>query len=208
MREKERLQDLRNKLQGGIQRLTLLTNLAARCDNPRSIYAPLLTPLTYIRKSSRVDNATMLARIEEIHQLNSQAQSDRKDILDILQKQRTESKEQAEKQCHNADEAHKLLSMMNKTNCTVLDVTRDAQCSIVQVENLLTKVSQNVTNLQLEASNSMFIRPLDPTKGLPVILEDALGRSLDIPAQWIETLEWQVCIFHLSTLLKPLRIIF
>ncbi|UPK95737.1 hypothetical protein LCI18_006672 [Fusarium solani-melongenae] len=68
----------------------------------------------------------------------------------------------------------------------------DTFYGMLEVKALLFQMSQTVINLQVMASHSMFLRPLDPTKELPVILEDALGNELPIPAQWLDSLEWEV----------------
>ncbi|RMJ17157.1 hypothetical protein CDV36_003176 [Fusarium kuroshium] len=169
MREKDRLWHVREKLQDGIQRLSLLTTLAAR-------------------KSARVDNATLCARIEEIRQLVSDNCQSREEMLDLLRVQNTASENQAEK----LEDMSQQLVVQEKSNRDILGLAKDTFSGILEVKALLVQISQTVINLQVMASNSMFLRPLDPTKELPVILEDALGNELPIPAQWLDSLEWEV----------------
>lgn len=84
------------------------------------------------------------------------------------------------------------LVTQEKSSRDILRLAKDTIYSILEVKALLIQISQTVINLQAMASNSMFLRPLDPTKELPVILEDALGNELPIPAQWLDSLEWEV----------------
>ncbi|KAJ4147159.1 hypothetical protein LMH87_001704 [Akanthomyces muscarius] len=157
VREKERIQNLRNGLQEGVQTLSLLTSLA-------------------IRKSARVDNATLLARIDEVQRICGQAHQEQRDILKLLKKQRAETISQAEQQMQKLGHVQ----------------DQDTFRAITEVKGHLQSVSQVIVDIQIAASSAMLMRPLDSTRGLPVILEDALGRSLEIPAQWIDTLEWNV----------------
>ncbi|RSL41160.1 hypothetical protein CEP53_012924 [Fusarium sp. AF-6] len=169
MREKDRLRDVREKLQHGVQRLSLLATLAAR-------------------KSARVDNATLCARIEEIRQLMSDSCQGHEEMLDFLQVQNAASENQAKK----LEDMSQQLVVQEKSNRDILGLAKDTFSGILEVKTLLVQISQTVINLQVMASHSTFLRPLDPTKELPVILEDALGNELPIPAQWLDSLEWEV----------------
>ncbi|EXU97164.1 hypothetical protein X797_009783 [Metarhizium robertsii] len=179
VRETQRLEKLREKLhEGGAE--------AVAADGPGcgvSIPSP---------KSARVDNATVLARIDEVQRLASQARSGQGEILAFLKKHRAANEDQGHKQIQKLGEVCRQLDVQEKGGRAILAVARDAFRGIIEVKKLLAQVSQNVIDLQVVASNSIFIRPLDPTRGVPVILEDALGRSLEIRAQWIDTLEWEV----------------
>ncbi|KAJ2985684.1 hypothetical protein NUW58_g5402 [Xylaria curta] len=172
-REKDRLRCLREKLKEGIQRLSLLTSLAAE-------------------KSARADNVTMLARIDRVQQLVSRTCASQEEVLSLLQHQRKASEKQEEK----LEEVSQQLAIQDNSSRSILAVAKDALCGILEVKDLLFQVSKNVINLQIMASNTMFIRLLDPTRELPVIIEDALGRKLPIPAQWLDSLEWEV-LYHL-----------
>lgn len=134
----------------------------------------------------------MLARIDEVQRLASQTRSGQGEILAFLKKHRAANEDQGHKQIQKLGEVSRQLDVQEKGGRAILAVAKDAFRGIIEVKKLLAQVSQNVIDLQVVASNSICIRPLDPTRGVPVILEDALGRSLEIPAQWIDTLEWEV----------------
>jgi hypothetical protein len=192
VREKDQLHSLRRRLQDGVQRLTLLTALtvkyvlldASRLCQPKVV----LTCEQSTRASARVDNATMLARIDEVHQLVSKTCQSRQEMLDMLREQSIAGKQQVEK----LDGISGQLAAQQKSSWHVLDMVRDTLSEVFEVKQLLLQVSQTVINLQFIASNSIYLRSLDPTRDQPVILEDALGNELPIPAPWLDTLEWEV----------------
>jgi hypothetical protein len=163
-----------------------------------SVLIHWLLQLTSRRKSARVDNATVLARIDQVETLASKAQVGQEDLVKFLTEQRTANEKQSEKQSQKLDEVNKQLVTQGQGTRSILATAKDALNGIIEVKNLLVEVSQNVIALQVTASHCMNIRPLDPTKGVPVILEDALGESIEISAQWIETLEWEVSSRKLS----------
>lgn len=134
----------------------------------------------------------MLARIDQVQNLVSEARVGQEDLLKCLQEHQAASEKQAETQLQKLDEVNKQLVTQGKGTWSILASAKDALSGIIEVKNLLIQVSQNVIDLQVTASHSMSLRPLDPTKGIPVILEDALGRPLEIPAQWVDTIEWEV----------------
>ncbi|RSM18958.1 hypothetical protein CDV31_002281 [Fusarium ambrosium] len=159
-RERERVRCLREKLRESAQRLQLLTNLAAR-------------------NSARVDNAALLARVTEVLTLLSKTCASQEEMFHLIQ-QRNASQEHAQK----LDEVSQLLVTQDKTSRGVLAVTEDALSAILQVKDLLIQVSQDVINVDM-VFNSTYLRPMDPTNGIPAIIEDALGRRVPIPAEWL-----------------------
>lgn len=148
------------------------------------------------RQSSRVGNATLLARIDEVRQLCSQTPDVQAEILDLIQRQRTDSQKQAQMQMEGLDEVKEQLATLKRDHRATLEVFQGTVDSIVELKALLMSVSKTVIDLQISASTPVYARSLDPTRGLPVILEDALGRPFEIPAQWIENLQWEVRTFY------------
>ncbi|RSL55315.1 hypothetical protein CEP53_007124 [Fusarium sp. AF-6] len=166
-REKERIQCLREKLQESTQRLQLLTSLASR-------------------KSARADSATLLARVAEVQDLVSKSCSSQREILDLMRQQRGASEEQVQK----LNEVNQQLVKQDRSSHSILCVAGDALNAIVEVKDLLVQVSQDVINVQV-VFDSMCFRSLDPTKELPAIIEDALGRQITFQPDWIDTLNWE-----------------
>lgn len=118
----------------------------------------------------------------------SDTSQSREEIFELLRVQSRASENQAEK----LEDMSQQLVTQEKSNRDILGLAKDTFYGMLEVKALLVQISQTVINLQAIASNSMFLRPLDPTKELPVILEDALGNELPIPAQWLDSLEWEV----------------
>ncbi|KAI0005667.1 hypothetical protein F4779DRAFT_597903 [Xylariaceae sp. FL0662B] len=173
IREQDMITNLQDNLRKSVGRLTLLTTLA-------------------IKKSARVDNATMLARIEEVNELVSREEQARQDILMLLREQNKTSKLQATEIQAVGNRLITHEKTHEKGNWEILQTAKRCFSAVLEVKEILIKVSNNVANLQVLASNSMFLHPLDPTKGLPVILEDALGNILPIPMEWVDSLDWDV----------------
>jgi len=59
-----------------------------------------------------------------------------------------------------------------------------------EVKDLIDRLCQMIAKLQVLASNSMFFYGLDPTKDLPLVVEDALGNVLQIPLDLVHS--WKV----------------
>ncbi|SPQ23306.1 da148293-8f97-42f1-93ff-fcc8079fafbe [Thermothielavioides terrestris] len=143
VREKERLLELREKLRRNTERLTLLNGLV-------------------MRKSARVDNATMLARIDEVQRLVSAEASGREEMLRLLKEQHA----MADMQAHGLQAVNDQLSAV-----------KQSLSAIAEMKDTLSQIAQVAAGLQVTASASTFLRFIDPTRELPVILVDFLGQE-------------------------------
>ncbi|RSL89111.1 hypothetical protein CEP52_015018 [Fusarium oligoseptatum] len=144
-----------------------------------------------------IDNATLLARVAEVKDLVSKSCSSQQEILDLTQQQRRASEEQVQK----LDEVTQQLAKQDTSSRSILAVAGEALSAIVEVKDLLFQVSQDIINVRI-VLNSMFIRSMDPTKELPVIIEDALGRHVPIPPEWLDSLDWEALYTLLSCRFK------
>ncbi|KAK0743119.1 hypothetical protein B0T18DRAFT_175737 [Schizothecium vesticola] len=167
-REKERLQDLREKLQRSTQRLSLLVGLTAQ-------------------KSNRVDNITLLHRVDKVRRLVAAEAESKDELLQILQEQCTSARKQ-EQTLNNVEE--ELTTTLNGVWETLASAKKTLAIA-VEIKDLVTSLARLVINSQILASSSTFLRPIDHTRELPVTLEDCLGRLLTIPPEWIERLQWK-----------------
>ncbi|KAJ3521381.1 hypothetical protein NM208_g13315 [Fusarium decemcellulare] len=159
--EPERLRCLQEKIQEGVQRLSLLVGLATR-------------------KSARIDHAAMLARTDEIQTRVTQTCTNQAEILRLLQQAN-------ERHVKKLDHVSQQLVKQSERAQSLLAIAKDALSNIIEIKGLLIRVSQNVANIHMPF-NSIY---LDPTKELPVTLEDALGRHIEISAQWLDFLQWE-----------------
>ncbi|KAF5013989.1 hypothetical protein FDECE_19 [Fusarium decemcellulare] len=137
--------------------------------------------------------ATLLARADEVHKLVSESRASQEDMLRLMRQQRKASDEQVRK----LNEVNQLLVRQGNSSRSILGAAGEALSAIVEVKDLLVQVSKDIINIHI-VFNSMYLRSMDPTKELPVIIEDALGRHVPIPAEWLGSLEWEVLYALLS----------
>ncbi|KAL1841536.1 hypothetical protein VTJ49DRAFT_6965 [Mycothermus thermophilus] len=167
LRERERVNELREKLNRNIQRLTLLNGLA-------------------IRKSARVDNATMRARIDEVHHLVSAHVDNYQDLIRLLREQRCTLKNQADQ----LRTANTQLAAQSGTLSDILAGVKQSLAAAREIKHSLAEVAAFVANFQVYVSSTMSLYALNPTKELPVTIEDPLGRHLTIPPELTDCLQW------------------
>lgn len=110
------------------------------------------------------------------------------EVLRLLQNQHASSKKQAD----NIGEISRRVDAQERRTQSLLNTVGNISASIGELRGMFVDVSRNVVELQVNASNTPCFRCLDPTKELPLIIEDALGRKLPIASQWLESLEWEV----------------
>ena len=161
------------------------------------------------RKTAIVDQATMLARIDEVQEVVARYSYDQTKILNLLKVEREASKrhtrqleevkaklaaqnEQLESQSQQLEAAKQQLVQHNQTSWSILSVAKDALSGILEVKTMLYEVSQTVVSLHASVPGTGRGAALDPTMDLPVIIEDALGRQMPIPAVFLESIQWNV----------------
>ncbi|KAK0631582.1 hypothetical protein B0T14DRAFT_467625 [Immersiella caudata] len=145
-RDKERLHNLREKLQRNTQRLTLLTGLAAQ--------------------------------IVEIKRLVAAEADSKEELLQILKEQ-----------CRSVNRQETLTTTSGGV-WEVLVSAKKTLAVVVEIKDLVASFSGLAINSQILASSSVSLRPIDPTRALPVILEDFPGRFFTIPPEWVDRLQW------------------
>ncbi|RYP69338.1 hypothetical protein DL771_006148 [Monosporascus sp. 5C6A] len=92
------------------------------------------------------------------------------------------------------------LDTQEESRGMLLDIVGKTSNAIIQVKEMLVDVAEKVAYLHIMVSNAIYIRGLDPTKDLPIILEDALGISLPLPENWLE--DWEDLIMLLQIRFK------
>ncbi|KAF5010875.1 hypothetical protein FDECE_2982 [Fusarium decemcellulare] len=138
---------------------------------------------TVFRRSTRIDHATMLTRFNEIQTLVSKACNDQVDMLNLI-------RQANEDYIRKFDEVDRQLVKQDEQSRRLVAMASEALCAIFQVKGLLIRISEAVTNIEV-AFNSMYLRPIDPTKELPVTLEDSLGRQFPIAPELLSFLGWE-----------------
>lgn len=114
-------------------------------------------------------------------------------VLSLFEEQKSKNDAHFDAQNEKFIYIQNQLGAVENASRTITSIAGDTLQSILEVKEAVLSTSQAVINLQVSASQAQCMRSLDSTKELPVILEDALGRQIPIPAQWLDTLEWNVC---------------
>ncbi|KAK8063395.1 hypothetical protein PG996_008047 [Apiospora saccharicola] len=155
VREKQGIQELQDKLHRNTEKLALLTWITSR-------------------HAARAENASLLANINEVKIIVAKSQTDQQLLQGALQLQRVENSARHSDLGRRLEaQATGLMSIMT----VLIAVFRE----LGQVKTLVA-----VVLLHLQAMMSTPLRPgLDPTRGLPVFFEDALGEVLELPLQWL-----------------------
>ncbi|KAG8407245.1 hypothetical protein J3458_020734 [Metarhizium acridum] len=156
--EKKNLDKLHNKLRTYSDRIALLVAIAGR-------------------QSARVDNRTVLERIEKVSQL-----------LANHEKTLTDMHEEQVRLC--LDISNRLV-MMERDSHTILPWVKMTYETVGEIKEMVGNVTRLVASMQSLASDSLLFRTLDPTREKPVLLEDPLGHIVEIPMDWIH--DWSVC---------------
>lgn len=66
--------------------------------------------------------------------------------------------------------------------------------SVQEINNHVVNVRQAVTTLQTKVTSPMPRNFLDPTKDMPLFVDDALGNTIEIPLRLVHS--WEVCDSH------------
>lgn len=140
------------------------------------------------RRSNRVDNATLLTRIDAIQRLISAETEYKEEIWRLLKKQ----SETVNKQEQAITVLDQKITATFTSVWEMLSSANQTLAIVIEMKGLATQLAQFVTSSQFLASTSTDLRLIDPTKDLPVTIEDALGRFHTIPSGWIEKLQWTV----------------
>lgn len=115
-----------------------------------------------VRQSARVDNFTLLARISE--------------VLDLVTEQ-----------IHGSGATSSLIQENTSRQDRRLE---SIEASLADLKEMVTEISNTSVSQQILASNSQYLRSLDPTREMPIWFEDALRCKLKLPIEWIS--DWKV----------------
>ncbi|KAK7959484.1 uncharacterized protein PG986_004338 [Apiospora aurea] len=155
LREKQGIQELQDKLRKNTERLALIIGITSR----------------YV---SRAENASVLANIDEVKTLASENQTNQQ----ILQKA-------LRLQSRGNQAMHSDLSKRHEVQATgLMSIVAILIAVFHQIGHVRALIVAIMSRLQM-ITTSPLLQGLDPTKGLPVYLEDALGEIRELPLQWV-----------------------
>jgi hypothetical protein len=132
----------------------------------------------------------MLARIEEVQRLVLAAEaSSREETLRRLEEQQTMASTHAD----GLKAVNDQLVANSGGIWETLRLMKQVLASILEMKETLVLVAKVVVSDQLSASSFRFFRFMDPTRELPVLLEDALGRQLTLVGpESVDCISWRV----------------
>lgn len=133
----------------------------------------------FFRKSARADNITMMARVEEVKRLVSQNQEAHELILHLSQDQTTQ-----------LDALTERMKKQEGNTETILSQLRGTLCAVLEIKDKVNHIFKAIIDFRLLLLNQTIPRPLDPTRNLPLIVEDALGTVMEIPLDLVHS--WEV----------------
>ncbi|KAI1127760.1 hypothetical protein F5Y10DRAFT_242054 [Nemania abortiva] len=160
LRETERVEELREKLHRNSLLLGMLISIATR-------------------HSARADSDTLLERITEVRDLVSKQERETSSIPSIIQ-------ENASKQDRRLRSIEANLNTQIHHNNSLVSVVSN---EFSDLKRMITETSNNSVAQHISVSNTQYLRSLDPTRELPIWFEDALGRELKLPIEWIK--DWK-----------------
>ncbi|KAI3329350.1 hypothetical protein HD806DRAFT_530742 [Xylariaceae sp. AK1471] len=162
-REQGRLQKLREKLHESTQLLNLMIGIATQA-------------------SARVDNCTLRERVADVKELVLTLEQESSTILSLFHGQKRATSPHDER----------LESIGNKLNAedhqfqAITSITREG---FSDIKSMLAEITTSSTSQQISAADSWNLRSLDLTRGMPIILEDALGSIVELPMGFVSG--WQ-----------------
>jgi len=125
------------------------------------------------RQVARLEHAAMATKVDKVLEQQDKTRKTTNTLTTALEK----LSQQQSQQLIDLDE--RVESSTSRTSQAV-GLTND----------LLRKLVEDVQVVRYQMSNSGPSRALDPTKNLPVLLEDPLGYHLTVPMDWINS--WEV----------------
>ncbi|KAK8112668.1 hypothetical protein PG984_013194 [Apiospora sp. TS-2023a] len=155
VREKQGLKELQYGLRKNTERLALLVGITSRY-------------------STHAENATLLAKINEVSMMVSNNQRDQKLLHGALQLQNVENQTRF-------SDLNRRLEAQTTRMMSAMSILLAIFHELGYVKKFIIAVM-----LHLRMMSGPLFRGLDPTKGFPVFLEDALGNILEIPLQWLD----------------------
>jgi hypothetical protein len=133
----------------------------------------------------------MLSRFEEVQKLLHDQRQAQQTAVALLETQLMRSRQQI---CDQLDSIHASMDRQETTTQVLLFCAKSTYNAVRSMQRMIEQIFQTVLSLHDLVSQTTYMRSLDPTKGLPVILEDALGNIRELPLDWIESWEVGVCI--------------
>ncbi|KAK0631300.1 hypothetical protein B0T14DRAFT_1158 [Immersiella caudata] len=149
------------------QRLPLLKDKIRTASATLTVLIGLAT-----QKVLRIEHASMAKKVDKVLETQGQVE---KTVTTQFTKLEGLSQQQSQQ----------LLALDEKVN-----TANSKSSSAVDLTNsLLRRLVEDVQHVKYQMSNPLPPNALDPTKELPILLEDALGYQLVVPMDWVDSWE-------------------
>jgi hypothetical protein len=151
----------------------------------------------------------MLARVDEIKRLVAQNHGVQEAMLRLSQDQNTQLFALAERMKQHEENMAERMQKQDENHRAVLSQMKSGFGVLIEVKEMLHQVCAAVVDFRVLLSTQTVARTLDPTKNMPLIVEDALGNIIEFPLGLVHS--WEVttflCIFHFSLLSLGLELL-
>ncbi len=132
----------------------------------------------------------MLARVDEIKQLVSQNHDVQETMLRLSRDQNTQLHALAERMKTQEDKMTEMMKKQDENTWAVLSQAKNVFCVVLEVKDMVNQLCAGIVDLRVLLSSQTMTRPLDPTRNLPLFVEDALGEIIEIPLDLVHS--WEV----------------
>ncbi len=132
----------------------------------------------------------MLARVDQIKRLVAQNYDVQEAILRLSQDQNTQLFTLAESMKRHEEAVTKMLQKQDENSGAILSQMTTGLGILLEVKGILNQVCAAVVDVRVFLSTYSITRTLDPTKNLPLVVEDALGNVIEFPLDLIHS--WEV----------------
>jgi hypothetical protein len=129
----------------------------------------------------------MDAKLERIHEEIEAISSSRQELLHILKEQSVQLKQHVS----DMDIVNNKLNLQLQNILVMRAFLRESLSVLWDFKEMITSIARVTTRAYETLSAFSRLCFLDPTRELPVILEDSLGRKLLINPQLVNVMEWK-----------------
>jgi len=132
----------------------------------------------------------MLSRMNEVESRLDDQCKHHETVLAVVKAQLDKSRNQI---CLQLDFIQSAVHQQESRTQMILFYAKSTLGAVKCLQQMVGQMFQTVLSLHDLASQGLYMRSLDPAKGLPVTLEDALGNIRENPLDWISS--WEVCLY-------------
>lgn len=145
--------------------------------------------ISFFRVSARLDYRTVVSRINEVQSLLNDQRKLHETTITVLEAELEKGRDSI---CLRLESIQATLHRQEGATHVTLFYAKSSLAAVKSLQQTVDHLTPAILSLQHSASRALDFRNLDPTKGLPVTLEDALGNIREIPLNWINS--WEVCL--------------